>query len=122
MQKQRLQTYPSKPLGLYAAMEWGLRNIKFLSPFSFCGSKGDNEITFYVSWQKHDNNFSLKVPEFNEQFLIMYIPNKSGDNAVLLSREDCLSSMGSLVDMKWIAKRIKRKWNMTLYLTSTTIQ
>lgn len=122
MQKQRLQTYPSKPIGLYAAMEWGLKNVKFVSPFSFCGSKEGKELTFQVSWQDHAEDFSLLIPEFNEQYLIMYIPNKKGDNAVLLTREDCLSSMGSRVNMKWIAERIKTKWIMTTSPTSTSTQ
>ena len=121
MQKERTRDYPSKPLGLYAAMEWGLGNIKFLSPFSFCGTKGESELTFHVSIQDYDKGFNLLLPKFNEQFLILFIPNKSGDNTILLSKEDCEMKMGSLVSMEWLSKYIKRKWNMTLSRTSTTI-
>lgn len=120
MQSRTLRTYPSRPLGLYAAMEWGLGNIKFLSPFSFCGSRGGKTMDFHVVFNEYDEVYDIDLPEFNEQFLILLIPNKPGDNTVVLSREDCKEKMGKKVSMAWVATRIKRKWTMNLSRTSTT--
>lgn len=112
MQSRKLKDYPSKPLGLYAAMEWGLKNVKFLSPFSFCGSKDGKEMTFHTYMEDHDKNFDVFIPEFTEDYIILFIPNKAGDNSIVLTLEDCLSEMGNKVSMEWLAKRIKRKWAM----------
>lgn len=120
MQSKSLRTCPSKPLGLYAALEWGLRDITFLSPFSFRATKGSVNLTFHCIMTDHDNNLNIFIPKFTEEFLCLYIPNKKGDNTVVLTREDCKDVMGSKVSMQWIADKLKKKWEMTLSQTSTT--
>ncbi len=115
-----LRTCPSKPLGLYAGLEWGLGNIRFLSPFSFSGTKQGVTHTFHVSMQDYDKDFNLYIPEFEEQYIVLFIPNKSGDNAVLLTRDGCLDKMCSMVSLKWISKKLKKKWAMKISPISTT--
>ena len=119
MQSKSLRTCPSKPLGLYAAIEWGLRDVKFLSPFSFCGSKDDITHTFHCSMQDYDDDFKVYIPEFTEDFIVIFLPNKKGDNNILLTNEDCKEVMGTKVSMEWIANRIKKKWATKISRTST---
>ena len=120
MQSKSLQTCPSKPVGLYAAMEWGLRDITFLGPYSFCGRKDNVNLTFHCIMQDYDKDFNVYIPEFSEKFICLVIPNKYGDNSVVLTREDCEPVMKSRVSMHWIAEKLKRKWEMKISRASTT--
>jgi len=120
VQSRSLQTCPSKVVGLYAALEWGLRNIEFLGPYSFCGRKDNVNLTFHCNMQDYDEDFMVYVPEFTEKFICLTFPNKKGDNSVVLTREDCIPVMKTKVSMKWIAEKLKRKWEMKIYPISTT--
>jgi hypothetical protein len=120
MQSKSLQTCPSKVGGLYAAMEWGLRNIAFLGPYSFCGNKDNVNLTFHCHMQDYDEDFNVYIPQFTEKYIMLIIPNKKGDNSVLLTKDDCADVMGSKVSMKWIANKLRRKWEMKISRTSTT--
>ena len=120
MQSRSLRTCPSKPLGLYAAIEWGLRDVKFLGPFSFCATKNENKLTFHCTMSDHDKDFKIYIPKFTEQYICVTIPNKKGDNSVLLSREDCEGVMGTRVSMQWIADKLKKKWELKISNRSTT--
>ena len=120
MQSKSLQTCPSKPVGLYAAVEWGLRNITFLGPYSFCGSKDNVNLTFHCNMQDYDEDFDVYIPEFTEKYIMLIIPNKDGDNSVLLTKDDCADVMGSKVSLKWISNKLRRKWEMKVSRTSTT--
>ena len=111
MQSQSLQTCPSKAFGLYASIEWGLSGVKTLSPFSFQGRKGARDITFHSVITEADG-YSVGIPQFDEEFLLLCIANKKGDNCVVLTQEDCKESMGKSVDFKWIAQHLKRKFNV----------
>ena len=113
MQSKRAETSPSKVFGLYASIEWGLRDIKFLSPHSFSASNGSETWSFYASISDYDDNFDVELPEFEDDYVILFIPNKSGDNCVLMDKASCNMCMGQKVSMKWIAQRIKRKWAAT---------
>ena len=117
MQSQSLQTCPSKAFGLYTSIEWGLSGVKTLSPFSFQGCKGDRDITFHSVITEADG-YSVGIPQFDEDFLLLCIANKKGDNCVVLTKEDCKESMGKSVDFKWIAKHLKRKFNVQYSSTS----
>jgi hypothetical protein len=119
MQSSSLRTCPSKPLGLYAGLEWGLGDITFLSPFSFSGTKGGKVITFHCAMNDYDSNFNVYIPEFTEDVICLFIPNKDGDNSVLLTKQDCMRVMGKDVSMRWISKKIKKKWAMKTSRTST---
>lgn len=114
MQSKSLRTCPSKPVGLYAALEWGLRDVKFLGPFSFCGSKEDINLTFHCTMNDYDSDFNVFIPSFTEKYICIIIPNKKGDNSVLLTRDDCKGVMGSKVSMQWIAEKLKKKWAMPI--------
>ena len=113
--KRNLTLYPSKPFGLYAMMEWGLRDVKFLSPFSFSANTGDSTLTFHVSIQDHTEAHEVELPAIDEQYLILYIPNKRGDNCVVIDAKDC-PSVDTFVEFKWVAKHLKRKF----YVRGTT--
>jgi hypothetical protein len=107
---QRLTDCPSKPFGFYACWEWGLRNVKFLSPFSFSASKEGKEITFFVHVQDHTDKHEVSLPLFSEDYLILYIPNKEGDNCVVIDGKDCLGQL--TINFKWIAVFLKRKFRI----------
>jgi len=113
MQSRAGLTSPSKAFGLYASIEWGLRDVKFLSPHSFSASNGTHTWCFYCCLHEYDTNFDLLIPEFDDDYLILSIPNKDGDNCVLLEKTDCAEFMNQKVSMKWIATKIKRKWGVT---------
>ena len=68
----------------------------------------------------HDKDMNIFIPKFTEEYLCLYIPNKKGDNAVVLTKEDCEGVMGTKVSMQWIADKLKKKWAMSTSPTSTT--
>lgn len=117
MQSQRLQTFPSKAIGLYASIEWGLSGVKTLSPFSFAGRKGDKELTFHTK-MLYSKDYMVDIPKFEEQFLVLCILNKQGDNCVVLTKQACEDVMGSQVDFHWVAKHLKRKFHVQYTPTS----
>lgn len=119
-QKRKQQTYLSKALGLYARIEWGLRDVKILSPFSFSAKKQSEEFKFSTHMSSYDSNMDVYVPSFEEEFIILFIPNKKADNCILMRREDCLKVMGSSVTMNWLADKILRKWRIELRETYGT--
>jgi len=119
-QKKKRQTCLSKALGLYARIEWGLRDVKILSPFSFSAIKETETFSFRTHQCDHDESMDVYLPEFNEQFIIVFIPNKKADNCILMRREDCLGSMASNVTMKWLASKILKKWRVNLKEISGT--
>lgn len=102
--------YPSKPFGFYACWEWGLRDIKFLSPFSFSANKDGKRITFFVHVQDHSDEYEVSLPLFSEDYLILYIPNKEGDNCVVIDGKDCIGRLTA--NFKWIALSLKRKFRI----------
>lgn len=112
MQSKTAETSHSKGLALFMSIEWGLRDIKFLGPHSFSASKDGRVFEFDVCTSLHDDNFDVMLPTFDREYIIMFIPNKSGDNCVLMTKNDCVEKMGNKVSMKWVADRIKRKWHV----------
>jgi len=62
----------------------------------------------------YDIDFKVFIPSFTEKYICIIIPNKKGDNSVLLTRDDCSSVMGSKVSMQWIADKLKKKWEMKI--------
>lgn len=69
--------------------------------------------------QDYDDEMNVYIPKFDESFICIIIPNKRGDNSVILTNEDCKEFMGKRVSMKWIAEKLKRKWAMKISPTST---
>lgn len=114
MPKLPKTTSLSKGFGAFAAIEWGLRDVKFLSPQTFSGSKNGRTMTFHVHAENYDKDFTVGVPYFDTDFLLLFIPNKEGDNCVILTRADSWEKRASRVDMTWIARKLKRKWNATV--------
>jgi len=104
----------SKGFGAFAAIEWGLRDVKFLSPQIFSGKKNGRTMTFHVHAENYDKDFTVSMPKFNTDFLLLFIPNKEGDNCVIMTKEDSWDKIESRVDMTWIASKLKRKWNAGL--------
>jgi len=114
MPKLPKTTFLSKGFGAFAAIEWGLRDVKFLSPQTFSGSKNGRAMTFTVHAENYDEDFTVSIPKFDTDFLLLFIPNKEGDNCVILTRADSWERRESRVDMTWIARKLKRKWNAKL--------
>lgn len=67
----------------------------------------------------YDPDFNVFIPSFTEKYICIVLPNKQGDNSVLLTREDCAGVMGTSVSMQWIADKLKKKWAMKISPTST---
>ncbi len=70
--------------------------------------------------QDYDEDFEVYIPEFTEKYIMLMIPNKKGDNSVLLTKDDCADVMGGKVSLKWISNKLKRKWEMKVSRISTT--
>jgi len=107
-------TFLSKGFGLYAVMDWGLRDIRFLSPQTFSGKKDGRSMAFFVHSEEYDEDFKISIPHFDTEFLIVFIPNKEGDNCVVLTHADASEKIGCRVEMTWIAQNLKRKWHANL--------
>jgi len=107
-------TFLSKGFGLYAIMDWGLGDVKFLSPQTFSGKKHGRTMSFFVHAEDYDKDFTISIPNFDTDFLIVFIPNKEGDNCVVLDGAEASEMIGKRVEMTWIANRLKRKWNAGL--------
>ena len=114
LDRKKKLSCPSKALALYARLEWGLGSTKLLSPFSFSASKGGQVFTFRVHVSHHDDKFNVDLPSFDEDYIILFIPNKLADNCILLLSEDCKDHEGGDVTMQWLAPKIQRKWRMEL--------
>lgn len=69
--------------------------------------------------QDYDKDFNVFIPRFEEEYICICLPNKSGDNNVLLTKDDCKDVMNQKVSMKWISQRIKKKWETKISPTST---
>lgn len=106
---------PSKATALYGAIEWGLRDIEFLTPFIFSSNMG----TFYTQVDMH-NNTRLVINDYvtDVDYFILIITNKDGDNAVLMKHEDVASKRGEVVDFVWIAQKLKKKWRVDYQSTT----
>lgn len=105
-------TCHSKALGLVCVIEWGLGDIEFLSPSSFKAKGKDRKHTFHAIITSHYNTM-VDIPVFDEEFLVMLIDNKEGDNLILLTHNDCVDVKGTSVDFHWLAPRIKKKFHVT---------
>ena len=114
MPKWHRMTFLSKGFGLYAAIDWGLGDVKFLSPQTFSGKKNGRTMTFTVHAENYDKDFTISIPKFDTDFLLVFVPNKEGDNCVILTRADTWEKIDERVDMVWISKKLKRKWNAKL--------
>tara|TARA_R100001463_G_scaffold28337_4_gene64863 strand:- start:22589 stop:22942 length:354 start_codon:yes stop_codon:yes gene_type:complete len=107
----------SKSFGIYAMMEWGLRDVKFLSPQTFSGKKGGRTMTFTAAMRSYDKDFMVPIPNFETNYLILFIPNKEGDNCIILEERDGMVWNEDKVSLNWIALNLKRKWNAKLKTT-----
>jgi hypothetical protein len=106
---------PSKVIALYAGIEWGLRDITFLSPFIFSSNLG----VFYVQECIHvDSQVLINDYVTDVDYFILLIKNKDGDNAVLMKHEDIMPYRNEVVDFTWIAKNWKKKWRVDYQSTT----
>lgn len=105
-----MTTCPSKVLVCHAVMSWGMRDFRVTSPFSFSAKKSGVESSFMCSIQDHQRA-EVHIPERkdSENFLMMLILNKKGDNLIVLDYKDLTDKEGSVVSFEWLAPRIKRK-------------
>jgi hypothetical protein len=104
---EETKIFPSKLFANFALFEWGLSSFKLLGPHSFMGvGKEDKEVTFFCHIENH-KDFTVSIPSNNEDFVILCIPNKAGDNCVVMKSSDC---SGRVMSLEEIAKVIKRKF------------
>lgn len=104
-------TYPSKAIALYASIEWGLRDIEFLSPCFFkcdhgkfgCHFVDHEDCKIFISWRE-----DMRHDEYD----VYVIRNKDGDNAVLFRSIDLEPMSNKWVSFEWIAKNLKKKWRI----------
>ncbi len=108
-------SFPSKAVALYAGIEWGLRDIAFLSPFIFSSNVG----VFYVQECTHADSKVLINDYVNDvDYFVLLIKNKDGDNAVLMKSKAVMPYKNKVVDFTWIAKHLKKKWRVDYQSTS----
>lgn len=98
----------SKVFSLYARLEWGLSDVKITTPIFFSAKtkKGD-EVNFTCVMEDHEE-MTVFIPEF-DKFLLMLIPNKNGDNFIVLDKTGCINMVNKRVTFKEIANVIRRK-------------
>ncbi len=96
-------------------IEWGLRDIEFSAPKLSLPVRGTRPKCLSMSMRRTTIKTS-RYPYLNSTpiFLLLFIPNKEGDNCVILTRADTWEKRANRVDMTWIAKKLKRKWNANL--------
>lgn len=116
MLSKEAMTCPSKAIALYGTMEWGLKNIEFLSPYSFrcnhglfyCRVKDHEDSKIFVEWYEQRQD---------DEYVVYIIPNKKGDNAVLFLAKDIDPMSNKYMSFEWIAKHLKKKWRVDLTYT-----
>jgi hypothetical protein len=98
----------SKVFSLYARLEWGLSDVKITTPIFFSAkNKEMKDIEFMCVMQDH-KDATIDLPVFND-ILLMLIPNKKGDNFIVLDQKGCKKMMGRNVTFKELADAIRRK-------------
>jgi hypothetical protein len=77
----------SKIFGLIAVIEWGMSDLELLTPYSFSavGKYGRKSFMTHITEHK---DFYVDIPEHTNDFLILFITNKHGDNCVIMSRKN----------------------------------
>ena len=109
--------YPSKLIALYGSLEWGLRDITFLSPFSFrcnhgeflCRARNHEDAKIFVEWLEDERD---------DWYVVYIIPNKAGDNCVLFKSVDIAEMSNKWITFEWIAKKYKKKWRIDIQSTT----
>lgn len=108
-------TSPSKAIALYASIEWGLRDIEFLSPHSFkcnhgtfrCHVVDHKDAKVFMHWREDQRD---------DEYDVYVIRNKElGDNAVLFRSKDLEPMSNKWVSFEWIAKNLKKKWRVDFH-------
>ena len=99
----------SKAFSVYARLEFGIGDVKVISPFLFSGSpKGSNKRYEFHCHSENHVGAKLFIPKFKDT-LFMLIPNKKGDNFIVLKEADLKDKMNGMVDFKTLANVIKYK-------------
>lgn len=89
-------------------MEWGLKDFRIISPHLFSAKANDKEYVFFVNIENHIN-YKLSKPNHDADFYVILIPNKNGDNLILLTRSDLMAHSECFLDFNWIASNLKKK-------------
>jgi hypothetical protein len=101
----------SKAIALYGSLEWGLRDIEFLSPHSFRCNHGE---FLCRMWNHEDAQIFVEwlEDERDDWYVVYIIPNKVGDNCVLFKSADIAEMSNKWISFEWIAKKYKKKWRI----------
>lgn len=97
-------------------MEWGLKDVEFLSPYSFRCNHG----LFYCRQRNHEDSkifIEWYDDEKDHEYVVYLIPNKRGDNCVLFRAKDIAPMSNKWVTFEWIAKHLKKKWRIDVSTT-----
>jgi hypothetical protein len=96
---------PSKVFGLYAVLEWGLKGLELIGPHSFSGvGKEGKQVSFFCIILEHEG-YLVSIPSNTEDFTIVMIENKKGDNCVVMESASCSGKSLSLEEMVPLIKR-----------------
>lgn len=111
-------TCPSKVIALYGCIEWGLRDVEFLSPSSFRCNQG----VFRVQAVNHEDTkvfIHWREDQKDDEYEVYIIKNKMhGDNCVLFKAQDLEDMSNKWVSFKWIAKNLRKKWRIEIQSTT----
>ena len=98
----------SKVLSVYARLEWGMSDVKITTPIFFSAKTQKGDAVNFTCVMEDHKDMTVFIPEF-DQFLLMLIPNKKGDNFIVLDHKGCESMMNQIVTFKQIANVVRRK-------------
>ena len=84
--------------------------MKITSPYSFSAYSKGKKMTFQVFMKSHNNAFiDLGVSSIDAEFVLLFIPNKRGDNFVVMKAKDLDNVPLNRISFEELAKVIKRK-------------
>jgi hypothetical protein len=102
-----------KAIGTLICIEWGLRIVEFLDPFSFLAVSTKTGVIVSIRCEvleqiKKDGSYCVYMTKPEEEYYIGIIPEKVGDNVVLI-KSDLMKDGSSAYPYKWIADNLKAK-------------
>lgn len=69
-------------------LAWGMK-VKDVCPPLYTATKGEKENSFWIAIQNHRNSeLDITAPNVEADFAVIIIPNKRGDNLILLKDRD----------------------------------
>lgn len=110
-----------KAIGTLVCIEWGLRIVEFLDPFSFLAASTRTGVIVSVrcevlEQQRKNGTYCVDMTKPEEEYYIGIIPDKVGDNVVLI-KSDVMKDGCENYAYQWIAENLKAKLRIDVTTT-----